>query len=293
MPPLRARIPGQGAFRQGQPPLLPPFRAVRGGASQGVYGKVRGVPAACKLGHGQAHTQGAPATPILPTAAQGRAQHRHRRVLGAPRGGVPYDSGRPRHRPYRPCGQRTRRRRPAAVLAAREKARRADTPRGHRPVGGVHRLRAGERPGGEARLRPLPRGKAHERGARRHTPHALQAREERHAPQGAARHALPAAAKRRGHTRHEVPHPARQRPRPERTALEGVLHEGGPEGDLDAAHQGRRRERTLRMGRTGPEKQGAKARKDGRHAHGAKDGNTRMVRLPLLNGQGRGHQQQD
>lgn len=67
----------------------------------------------------------------------------------------------------------------------------------------------------------------------------------------------------------------------------------GPEGDLDAAHQGRRRERTLRMGRTGPEKQGVKARKDGRHAHGAKDGNTRMVRLPLLNGQGRGHQQQD
>ena len=34
-----------------------------------------------------------------------------------------------------------------------------------RHVGGVHRLGAGERPGGKARVRPLPRGKAHERGS--------------------------------------------------------------------------------------------------------------------------------
>ena len=95
VPPLRPRMPGQSAFRQRQLPLFPPFRTVRGRASQGVYGKVRCCPVAGKLGHGQAHPQGVPAPPVLPAAAQGRARHRHRRVLGAARRRVPHDSGRP------------------------------------------------------------------------------------------------------------------------------------------------------------------------------------------------------
>lgn len=52
VPPLRPRMSEQSAFRQRQPPLFPPFRAVRGRAYQDVYGKVRRGPAVGKLGHG-------------------------------------------------------------------------------------------------------------------------------------------------------------------------------------------------------------------------------------------------
>lgn len=85
----------------------------------------------------------------------------------------------------------------------------------------------------------------------------------------------------------------RQRAGHERAAIEGLLHEGGHEEDLDAADKGRRRKRVVLVGRTGKTKQGAKACQDGRHAHGTQDGNTRMVRLPFLYGEGRGHQQQN
>ena len=62
---------------------------------------------------------------------------------------------------------------------------------------------------------------------------------------------------------------------------------------MDAAGKGSRGKGTVRVGRTGKTEQGAAARKDGRHAHVTQDGNTRMVRLPLLYGEGRGYQQQN